>query len=249
MNPITFIYNEILFRPLFNLLVGITNLLPSHNIGLAIILVTIIVRLILLPSSLHQARQAKKNQDKMKTVQKELQGIKKKYKNNKSKQAEETMSAYRRAGINPASGCLSLLIQLPILIALYKVFLVGLNEETFINLYTFVVPPQTLQVVLLGIPLEKPSLLLGVIAGLGQFALMRFFTSMPSSPASDEQSAQMMNAMQKNMTYVFPAMTVFIALQLPAALALYWVASTIFAIGQQYVLKRVLKTTENLPIV
>ena len=249
MNPFVFAYTELLFRPLLNLLVVITNLLPNHSVGLAIIVVTLLVRLVLLPSSWQQAKQASRNQAKMKEVQGELDTIKRKHKDDRAKQAEETMAVYRKAGINPAAGCLPLLIQLPILIALYRVFLLGLNDDSFQYLYPAVSAPEALTTTFLSIPLDAPSLLLGVIAGVGQFFLMRATLQATSQmPGTDEQSAKMMASMQRNMMYIFPVMTIFIALQLPAALSLYWVASTFFAMGQQYLIKRALKTDAAVPV-
>lgn len=251
MNPLYFVYTEILFRPLFNLLVGITQLLPTHNVGIAIILVTAVVRLVLLPPSLHQARQASQNQVKMKAIQQKLKDIQAQHKNDKSKQAEATMQAYREAGVNPAAGCLPLLIQLPILLALYRVFLGGISPETFHYLYAFVGEPQHIQTVFLRLPLTQPSPLLGVIAGVLQFILMKYASpqAAPTAPGNSEETAQMMQSMQRNMAYFFPVMTVFIALQLPAALALYWVVSTLFAILQQYAFKRFFNVSGNLPAV
>ena len=250
MNPFILLYNELLFRPLFNLLVGITVLLPTHNVGLAIILVTIIVRLILLPSSLHQARQMQRNQTKMADVKGEIDKIQKKYKNDRAKAAQATMEVYRRAGINPASGCLPLLIQLPILIALYRVFLIGIGPETFDHLYSFVSAPETVSLVFLGIDLTTPSAFLAILAGLAQFVLMRYFTPTPTTqPGANESSQEMMRAMQRNMTYFFPVMTVFIGFQFVAALSLYWVASTVFAVAQQYIIKRKLKLEGNPTVV
>ena len=247
MSPFSLAYNELLFRPLFNLLVGITNLLPGHNIGISILVVTLLVRLILLPVSWHQAKTMSKNQSKMGELKKELDRINKKYKNNQSKKAEETMRLYKEAGVNPASGCLPLLIQLPILIALYRVFLTGTGPETFSFLYSFVSEPTAIQLYFLGINLASPSVLLALMAGAFQLISMRLIssTSAPSTPG-DEKTAAMMASMQKNMAYIFPVMTVFICLQIPAALALYWVASTLFGIGQQYYLKKRLNTN-NIP--
>jgi len=248
MNPITFIYTEILFRPLYNLLVGIINLDPGHSVGVAIIVVTIVVRLILLPPSIRQAKQMQHNQAKMSGIQKDVAKIKKDHKDDKTKQAEETMRLYKEAGVNPASGCLPLLIQLPILLALYRVFLTGINEESFHFLYSFTAIPTSVQQVFLGLPLTEPSVLLGAIAGFGQFVLMRFFTGTPATqPGANEDTQQMMMTMQKNMMYIFPVMTVFIALQLPAALSLYWVISTAWAIGQQYFIRRTLKVSTGMP--
>lgn len=242
MNIFSVAYNEVLFRPLFNLLVGITEFIPSHNIGLAIIVMTILVRLLLLPSSIHQARHAQKQQSKMELVRQELEDVKKKFKDDKAKQAEATMAIYRKAGINPASGCLPLLIQLPILIALYKVFLTGIGPETYHFLYSFVPAPDHIETILFGINLGTPNIVLAIVTGIVQFIQMKFMQPTPApQPGADENTAKMMASMQKNMAFIFPVMTVFIALQLPAALALYWFTSTLFGLVQQYVLKRALR--------
>ena len=249
MNPISFLYTEVLFRPLLNLLIGITNVLPGHQIGWAIVVVTLIVRFILLPLSIQQARKSSANQAKMSDLQKDLKKIQKDPNEYKNRQAEETMKLYRERGVNPASGCLPLLIQLPILIALYRVFLTGLTPETFPALYSFVAEPTTIASVFFGIPLSEPSLRLGVLAGIGQFIQMKYLSpAPPAAPSANEDAAAMTAAMQKNMAYIFPVMTVFIALQLPAALALYWLISTIFGIGQQLFLRRYLKISSNVPV-
>lgn len=248
MNIFSFLYTEVLFRPLLNLLIGITNVLPGHSVGWAIIFVTIIVRLVLLPSFLHQARAMQKNQEKMKNIQQKIDDAKKKHKNDKAKQAEETMKIYREAGVNPASGCLPLIVQLPVLIALYRVFFSGLTPDTYHFLYQFVAAPQVLAFAFLGINLSTPSLLLGIVAGVFQFIQMKYLTPQPASqPGANEETAAMMASMQKNMMYIFPAMTVFISLRLPAALALYWAVSTLFGIVQQLVVKRTLNLTQNPP--
>lgn len=244
MNPLTSAYNTILFRPLFNLLVGITNILPGHSVGLSIIAVTILVRLVLLPPALHQARQMQTNQSKMGELKKELAKINEQHKDDKSKKAEATMKLYKEAGINPAGGCLPLIIQLPILLALYRVFLIGMGEDTWQHLYSFVSRPEVQQMTFVGIDLTQTSLLLAVIAGAGQFVLMKMSNlGAAPGPGANDDTAQMMSSMQKNMAYIFPAMTVFISLQLPAALALYWVASTFFGILQQYLFKKYLNIT------
>lgn len=248
MNIFSFLYNEALFRPLLNLLIGITNVLPGHSVGWSIIFVTIIVRLILLPSFLHQARAMQKNQEKMKQIQGKLDEAKKKHQKDKAKLSEETMRIYREAGVNPASGCLPLIVQLPVLIALYRVFFSGLTPNTYHFLYGFVAAPEALAFTFLGINLSTPSLMLGVIAGVFQFVQMKYLSPQgPSQPGSNEETAAMMASMQKNMMYIFPAMTVFISLRLPAALALYWAVSTLFGIVQQLVVKKSLKLVENPP--
>lgn len=249
MNPLTFIYTEALFRPLLNLLVGFTNNLPGHNVGWAIVIVTAIVRAALLPLSFHQVKKAHENQSKMGEVQAKIKAVQEKHKDDKTKQAEETMKVYRESGVNPAGGCLPLLIQLPILIALYRVFLAGLTPDVYPMLYGFVGRPENLDLIFFGISLHDPSLRLGVLAGLGQFIQMRFLTTAPAptDPAADDAAA-MTAAMQRNMMYIFPVMTVFIAMRLPAALALYWLVSTIIGIGQQYVFKRFMGISSSMPV-
>lgn len=250
MNIFTTVFHEALFRPLFNLLVGITNLLPTHNVGFAIIAVTLLARLALLPSSLHHARQLQRNQDKMAELKKELDNVNRKHKDNKAKRAEETMALYRRAGINPASGCLPLLIQLPILFALFKVFNTGLGPDTYQYLYSFVSHPQVLHSVFFSVPLAEPNVVFAVLAGIAQFVQMRFFNpTPPSQPGINESSEQMMAAMQNNMRYIFPVMTTFFALQFPAALTLYWIVSTLFGIMQQVLIKRMLHLSVTPPAV
>lgn len=244
MNPFTFAYTEFLWRPLFNLLVGLTNVIPGHFMWVAIILVTLAVRLILLPLSLQQARQAQRQQTKMADVKQEIKRIQAQYKGDKQKQAQETMAAYRRAGVNPASGCLLLLIQLPILLALYRVFLTPIAPESFPYLYGFVSAPTAVNLSFFGIELTQGSLLLAVLAGIAQFIQVRYFSPTPTTPPSasdDDSSAQMMAAMQRNMAYIFPVMTVFISLRLPSALALYWIVSISLAILQQLILQKALR--------
>lgn len=251
MSVVSDAYTELLFRPLFNLLVGITNVLPGHSVGWSIIIVTFLVRLLLLPSSVQQARHMHNNQQKMEIVKKEITRIKKEHKTDTAKQAEETMKLYKEVGINPAQGCLSLVIQIPILLALYRVFLVGFNPESFEYLYNFVRRPEVFHFMFFGIDLSTSSLLLGVLAGIGQFIQMRMINTgkkeAPSS-VSDSDPAAMMAHMQKHMTYVFPVMTIFVALQLPAALALYWTTATVFGMAQQYMFKRFLNISPSVPI-
>ncbi len=243
MKIISLVYNEILFRPLFNLLVGVADILPGHNLGVAILVVTLIVRLMLLPFSLYQARHASHQQKKMTELKAELKKINERFKDDSAARSQATLALYRKAGINPAGGCLPLIIQLPILIALYQVFLSGIGPETAHYLYSFVTLPVSLSYVFIGINLTTPNLWLALLAGAAQFFQMKTMTAAPATPGADEKSAQMMASMQRNMAFIFPVMTVFITLRLPAALALYWVATTLFALTQQYILKRTMHVT------
>jgi YidC/Oxa1 family membrane protein insertase len=230
-------------------MVGTAALLPNHSLGWTIIFVTILVRLILLPFSLHQAKHMQKNQQKMADLKGEIQKINDTHKDNPTEKNKATMALYRKAGINPVAGCLPLLIQLPVLIAIYRVFLHGLGPETWHFLYPFVRHPETLQVFFFGFDVTKPNLVVAILAGVAQFFQVRMMSQAQPAPSQDDDSAQMMAAMQKNTNYIFPAMAVFIALRLPAALPVYWIISSIFAIAQQYYIKKYMKITLTSPVI
>src|SRR3972149_8720304 len=139
----------ILYQPLYNALIFLVWLIPGHNVGLAIIILTVIIRLILLPSSMKATRQQKRMRD----LQPEIQAIQARYKDDKAKQSQEIMAFYRENKINPLGSCLPLLIQLPILIILYYVFIHGLSTERFDLLYDFTPRPEVINTGFLGLNL------------------------------------------------------------------------------------------------
>ncbi len=223
------IFDVLLYNPLFNLLVLIYNYLPGHDFGLAIILLTILIRIIIYPVSV----KALNSQKALQRLQPQLQEIQKRYKEDKEKQAKETMGLYKREKINPFSGLFLALIQLPILIALYRVFWNGLKPQELSNLYSFVANPMHFNAMFLGLmDLSKPNLIFAVVAGVLQF----FQTKMLIPTASKDQakSSDISTIMQKQMVYFFPFITVIILLKLPSALGLYWIVSSAFSIFQQY---------------
>ena len=160
------IYNDIIYRPLLNLLVFFYNVIPGHDIGVVIILVTVVIRLILAPS-FHKSL---KSQKAMNDLQPKLNDLREKHKDNKEAQAKAMMELYKEHKINPLGSCLPLLLQLPILIGLYQVFRVALGGHDIAGLYSFIKAPANISAMFLGlVDLSKPSILFGVIAGLAQF--------------------------------------------------------------------------------
>ncbi len=225
------IFNVLLYHPLFNFLVLIYNYLPGHDFGIAIVLLTIIIRFILYPLSV----KALNSQKVLQNLQPKLQEIQKKYKNDKEKQAKETLELYRKEKINPFSGLFLALVQLPILIALYNVFWKGLKSAELSNLYGFVDNPVTINPMLFNVvDLSQPNLWFAVLAGIVQF----FQTKMliPNVKKDTSKKADMASMMQKQMVYFFPVITVVILFKLPSALGLYWIVSGIFSIIQQYLI-------------
>ncbi len=222
-------FNLSLYHPLFNFLVFLYNYLPGNDFGVAVILLTLIIRIILWPVSV----MALNSQKTMQALQPKIQEIQKKYKNNKEQLAKETLDLYRQEKINPFSGLFLAIAQLPILIALYMVFWKGLNPAELVNLYSFVANPGQINAVFLGIAdLSKPNFIMAVLAGIFQFFQTKMLT--PKNIIGQGKSFDMSQIMQKQMVYFFPFLTVFILLSLPSAIGLYWIVSGVFSIIQQY---------------
>jgi len=223
------VFNTILYQPLFNVLVLLYQYLPGHDFGVAVIVLTVLIRLTLYPLM----GPAIKSQKILSELQPKIQEIQKKHQNNKERQVREMMELYQKEKINPFSGLLPLLVQLPILIALFQVFQKGLKPEAMENLYSFVSNPGLIDPSFLGlIDLGQASLFLALLAGIGQF----FQSKMIAPKIKKEQVSQFSGIFQKQMLYFFPIFTVFILWRLPASLSLYWLITILFSIGQQYLI-------------
>ncbi len=230
MNPLISAFNTVLYQPLFNALILIYLYLPGHDFGIAIIVLTLLIKLVLYPLGV-QAIRSQKNLAQLQPKMKEIQG---KHKDNKEQQSKEMMELYKKEKINPLSGCLPLIIQLPILIGLYQVFWKGFGEVQLKFLYGFVPSPGQIDTTFLGImDLAHASVILAVLTGIAQFFQSRM---MANKQKKSTGSADMSQMMQKQMTYLFPVFTVFILWRLPAAVALYWLTTTLFTIVQQYII-------------
>lgn len=224
------IFNALLYKPLFNSLVLLYNYAPGHDFGISIILLTLIIRIIIYPLSV----KAISSQKTLQKVQPKIQEIQKKYKDDKEKQAKEILEVYKTEKVNPFSGLFLAIIQLPILIALYKVFWQGLDPKELINLYNFVLNPVQINAVFLGIiDLSKANMIIAILAGIVQFYQTKMLMP-PKSQSVASKSPDFSQMMQMQMTYFFPILTVIILLGLPSALGLYWTTSGIFSIIQQH---------------
>lgn len=229
MSFITLLYNEILYRPLFNGLIFLYNVIPGHDFGVAIIALTLVIRLILYPLN----QKAIKSQRALAELQPKIKEVQLKYKNDKEKQGAALMELYKAHKINPASGCLPFLVQFPVLIALFSVFRSGLDPEKLNSLYSFVAHPGTINNMFLGlINLAEKNYVLAILAGALQFVQTKMMT--PKNQKAPAAAGDFSSMMNKQMLYFFPILTTFIAASLPAGLGLYWVAMTAFGIIQQY---------------
>ncbi|MEX0672782.1 MAG: YidC/Oxa1 family membrane protein insertase [Candidatus Paceibacterota bacterium] len=245
-------FNFVVYEPLYNGLVFVMWFLPWSDAGLAVIVFTVLVRLLLFPLS----RKAVKTQMKMRSHEDELKEIKEKHKEDKQAQAQEMMAFYKEKGINPFSSFLLILIQLPIIIALYHIFLsTGLPEIDQELLYSFVQEPELVTVQLFGLSflsLAGKSWVLAVFASITSFFQIRY--SMP--PLKPKTSSEpnfkedLMRSMNIQMRYVFPVIVFFIAWSISGAIALYWITSNLFTLGQELVVRREMqnqKDTEKTP--
>ena len=225
------IFNEVLYRPLFNLLVLIYEYFPVRDFGVAVILLTILIKILLFPFG----KQSIRVQKAMNELQPKIKEIQKKYKDNKAEQARLTMELYKKEKINPFAGILPLLIQIPILIALYQLFWKGIQIDGVKHLYSFVSMPGPIDPTFLGgINLSNPNLALAIFAGISQFWQVKISSPKTLKTREKNQFPQFSEIMQKQMLYFFPVLTIFILLKIPSAVALYWTVSTLFSIGQQY---------------
>lgn len=220
-------FHIVLIQPLLNALIWLYNVIPGHDMGLAIIALTVVLRLLLFPSFQKSLR----SQKALQRLQPKLEELKAKHKDDKEAQTKAMLELYKEHKVNPLSSCLPLLIQLPILIALYRVFLSGLaGNDLAPQLYHFVRNPGVINVMFLGlVNLAQPNYIFGVLAGAFQFVQSKMM--LPKTSAATDKTARMMNA---QMTYFMPVITIVIAIKLPAGLSLYWIVTTLFAIGQQY---------------
>lgn len=225
------IYHEAIYRPLLNGLVFLYETIALHDLGLAIILLTVVIRLILFPLFQKNAH----TQTVIQAIQPKIKEIQSRHKGNKEKEVQETLALYREHNVNPFSGFLFILVQLPILIALYHIFLRGLTPEALGDVYSFISHPAEVRATLFGlINLEKPHIILLGLTAAAQYIQGKI--SIPPKPPGAALSTQ--EQVARNMVYVGPVLTLVVFANFPAAASLYWFVSTLFSIGQQRIINK-----------
>lgn len=224
------IFFTLFYQPIFNLLVWLYNIIPGQDLGWAIILLTLIIRLILYPLSQKSIR----SQKDLSSIQPEIEAIKEKFKDEKDKMGPALMALYKEKKINPFASCLPLLIQLPFLFAIYRVFFDGLTSDSAMGaLYGFVSNPGHLDTMAFGFfDLAHKSWVLAILAGLTQFWQSKMMMAR-RQPAG--ASTNPLTAMSQQMLYFMPIITIVIGSRFPAGLTFYWLLTTLFTIAQQYI--------------
>jgi YidC/Oxa1 family membrane protein insertase len=231
----TYLYHLIFKYPILNVIIFFYNTIALRDLGLAIIFTTLLIRLILYPFFHTGAKQ----QMLMQRIQPKIKKIQEIHKDNREKQTQELLALYKEHGVNPFSSILLLLIQLPILLALYRILL-AIGNGTLVGLYSFVANPQTINALFLGlIDLRAKNIWLVLLAALTQYFQARL------AIWRDPNNTTALSApekMARQMAFIAPLVTLIIFYNLPAAVALYWLTSSLFSILQQAVVNKHLKT-------
>jgi YidC/Oxa1 family membrane protein insertase len=233
-------FQIVFYHPILNLLIFFYDTIAANNLGLAIIFVTLFIRFVLFPFFHKGAKQ----QMMMQRIQPHVKRIQEQHKKDIQKQSEALMALYKEHGINPFSSFLLLLIQLPIMIALYWAVRSGLSSGQITGLYSFVPAPHTLNTMFLGfINLAAPSIILILLAALAQYFQARLAIYKP--PEGHVLSAA--EKMARQMSFIGPVMTIVIFYSLPAAVGLYWLTASLFSIVQQIFVNRHLEKQFGAP--
>lgn len=238
------LFHDFIYTPLYNGLVFLVSIVPGEEVGIAVIILTIIVRILLFPLS----RRAIKTQIEMRKIAPEINAIKEKYKNDTQEQARKTFALYKEHNIRPFSGILTLFIQLPIIFGLYWVFYRGgLPTIDPSLLYGFTPVPDAPNMNFLGlIDMGAKSTVLAVLAGFTQFLHARMSVQAPDPSGSGFQH-DLAKSLHFQMRYLFPIIVTVIAYTISSAVALYWVTSNIASIVQEFIIRRTLKRKEVEP--
>jgi YidC/Oxa1 family membrane protein insertase len=238
------LFQTVFYQPIFNLLIFLYNTVSLQDFGVAIVLLTVIVKLILWPLS----RKSIKSQKALQELQPKINELKAKHKGNQQVMGKELMALYKKYKVNPFSSCLPLLVQFPVFIAIYRIFREDLNKHLDL-VYSFLYRPEIINTSFLGLmDLSKPNIYLAVMAGAAQFwqAKMMMAKKDKNAVVPSNKKEGMAEIMNKQMLYFMPAITIFIGVTLPGGLTLYWLVLTLLTVLQQSL---TVKKQEKTPII
>ena len=221
------IFNVLLYQPLFQSLLFLTNILGG-SLGLSIIALTLLLRFVLIPLTIPSLKSAQKIKD----LKPELDKLKAKYGADKKQLQLEQLKLYQQHGVNPAAGCLPTLIQFAVLIAMYQVLMDFITKNG--NLGNI-----NLHFLWFNVSQPDPIYILPLLTGISQLVLSLMLSPAiehhpETTKAKTENVQDMAETMQQQMLFIMPVMTAVLALRFPAGLALYWLVTTVFSTIQQY---------------
>ncbi len=232
-------FHTVLYTPIYNLLMFLTDILPGQDIGLAVVAATLIVKVVLMPLSFAALR----TQRSIKAIEPEMKQVREQYKDDKETQAKEIFALYKKYGVNPFAGLLTILIQLPIILALYWVF----NSKTLLSvdasiLYSFVPAPLAISPLFLGIfAVTGASITLAALAALTQFVYGLYAIPVPeksTKPAGSDMQADFGRALAMQMRFVLPVFIGIAAYYTSVAIALYFITSNLVGVLQEFIVRQ-----------
>ncbi len=229
-------FNTFFYDPLYNILVLFLRATPHGDIGVSIILLTVLVKVILYP--LYKSSTI--TQHKMKKVEKEIKGLKDKHKEDQKELALKTMEVYKRENIKPFSSIIALFIQIPLFIALYLIFSKGIHASPE-HLYSFIVYPEKVSSIAFGLfDVSKKYIIVGFLTGASYFLLAKIQAKSMGSTQGDKDSFsyQFNDMLKKQMLYVFPVVTGVTAAAFPSAIGLYWITSNLLGALQAFLVNK-----------
>lgn len=234
-------FHALFIQPLFNVLVLLYEYVTFGDLGLAIIGLTLLIRLVLYPVFYKGI----KGQMVMQRMQPHLRKIQTELKHDKTKQMEAMMALYKEHEINPFSPIFYTFIQLPILFAVYRIFLTGITPESLKDLYSFVPAPEVLNTLFLGvIDITQPSMIIVAIAVIVSFIQSHMLVKQTMA----KETAGSANPMTKYMAYLAPVLSLVFLPNLPSAIGLYWTVTSLFSIFQQQAINKQLQKLEKKAI-
>lgn len=233
------LFNEIFYRPIFNALVLLYEYLPGADLGVAIIVLTVLIRAVLLPIFYKGA----KDQAIIHRLAPKIKEIEAEHKGDQQKKLTAMLALYREHKVNPLSPFLLLLIQLPVIIGLYRVFWKGINEESLKYLYSFVSAPEVVHHTFLGlIDLSSKNFFVVALAAIAQYFQGKLSLAKNAAPKKELTPMEMMG---RQMVYMGPIMTVLFLSYLPSAIGLYWLTTSVFSVIQQIVINKRLRVSDE----
>lgn len=234
------LYHQFFFDPLYNALVYLFTIFPWADAGMVVVTLTILVRLILFPLS----RKAVVTQVKMAEIAPELAAIKDKYEGKSEEQARRTLDLYREKGVNPFSGILVIIIQIPIILALYQIFLHFPQVDSTL-LYSFVKAPAHIDTAFLGlIDVAGKSVVIAILAAISTYFQFQVSMKNQSAPKGNSFGDNLTRNMQSQMKYVFPVIVFFISYSISGVIALYWFTTNLFSIAQELFVRKNIKKAQ-----
>lgn len=238
------IWHTFFYDPVYNLLTFFIDVLPSADVGIAVILTVIVVKIVILPLSMKATR----TQMIMRTIEPELKELQKKYKDDREALARHTLEVYRRVKVNPFALFGVLLIQLPLVIAIYF-SVMTLPDISTEFLYSFIPNPEVVNMLFLNtISMDSKSLGLAILAGFTAYLQTKYMLPKRAPRAKDaapDFKEDFADSMSFSMRYVLPIIIFIFSYSLSAVIALYFTVSNVATIVQEWYVKRTVKLKES----